>query len=352
MLLVASLFLSSSALAQKLTLDPQLPDIDALFRDFDRATVAGAAVAVVVDGEVVHRAGYGAASLEDRVAASVRTNFRLASVTKQFIGLAVAQQIERGTLRLDQRLTDFFPSFPAYGRAITVDHLVHHTSGLQDYEDLIPAGRTEQLSDRDVLTLLASVSRTQFPPGTQYAYSNGGYVLLGLILEEATRKRLDQLLREEIFQPAGMHASVVYQGEGTAIEQRAFGYAQVGSGFRRTDQSVTSATRGDGGIYSSVLDLVAWEAALESGRLANVDSMRRIFEPGRLRDGTPTTYGYGWSLGSYRGFARQSHTGSSVGFRTVIHRFPAQRAMIAVLVNRDAADPSELANAIADRVLP
>lgn len=327
--------------------EPSLPAVDALFRAYDRPDVAGASAVVIRDGQLVHAKGYGLANVEERTPAAFDTSFRLASVTKQFIGMLVAVLADRGLLRYDEVLTDFFPNFPAYGRRVTIEQLLHHTSGLLDYESLIPSGRTEQVSDGDVLSLLAEQCVTRFSPGTQYAYSNSGYVLLGLVVEVVTGEPLADVLRTEIFAPLGMNAAM-YEGENSPIARRAFGYTQVGADFCRTDQSVTSATRGDGGIYASARDMLAWDGALEREALVSAATLARIFTPGVLADGTRTSYGFGWELGTYRGLARQSHTGSTIGFRTVIRRFPAERLTVVVLVNRDDATPWDLADRIAD----
>src|SRR5689334_18261478 len=139
--------------------------LDPIFRDYDAPDLPGACAAVVQEGRGAFSKAYGLANVEDRIPATTTTNYRLASVTKQFTAMAVMILAERRQLSFEDRLTDFFPTFPQYGKSICVRHLLQHSSGLLDYEDLIPAGRTIQLKDRDVIELLEQQRRTVFPPG-------------------------------------------------------------------------------------------------------------------------------------------------------------------------------------------
>src|SRR5712692_9857088 len=175
--------------------------IDGLMRDYS-GDVPGASVLVVREGQVVFRQSYGMANLEERVASTPDTHFRLASLTKQFTAAAILILGERGKLSLDDRATRFLPTLPENG--ITIRHLLTHTSGLHDYEDLIPPGATKQLKDIDVLHLLEPQRSTYFPPGSRYRYSNSGYVLLGLVVERASGQRFANFLRQSVFEPIGM----------------------------------------------------------------------------------------------------------------------------------------------------
>ena len=331
-----------------------LPFVDQVMSDYSSDAAPGAGVVVVKDGQVLHNRGYGQADREQSVGVTQKTSFRLASLSKQFIAMGVAILVEQGLMTYEQSLTDLLPQFPEYGRQIKIRHLIHHLSGLYDYEDLIPASQTTQVSDQDVLNLYAAkTNSTRFRPGAHYAYSNGGYVLLGLVIESISGERLDAFLANKIFSPLGM-ASVMYEGENTPITDRAFGYSQSPSGWRRTDQSITSATRGDGGIYASVSDLILWNDALTPNNPSPIVSDKTlsvIFTSGRLNNGQGCGYGFGWQIDQWRGLKRQSHTGSSIGFRTAIQRYPEQNLMIAVLTNRNGGSPWTIAETIAAHVL-
>src|SRR5712691_868589 len=234
----------------------RMDQIDRLMRNYAGA-VPGASVLVVRDGKVVLRKSYGMANLEDRIAATPDTNYRLASMTKQFTAAAILMLAERGKLTLNDPITKYL-ALPTYANAITIRQLLTHTSGLLAYEDLIPPGTTRQLKDADVLDLLAKESTTYFAPGTHYRYSNTGYAFLALIVERASGMRFADFLRENIFTPAGMRASVAFEEGISTVPRRAYGYSSSDGGWHRTDQSLTSAVLGDGGIYNSVDDLVHW----------------------------------------------------------------------------------------------
>lgn len=316
-------------------------DLDPFFRDY-AGFAPGASVIVVRDGRVIARRAYGMADLEARIAATPDTHYRLASVTKQFTAAAILTLAEERKLSIDDPIRRWLPALPAYADAITIRQLLTHTSGLVDYEDLIPPGRTEQISDAGVLRLLETQSSTVFPPGTQYRYSNGGYVLLGLIVEAASGRRFADLLHEAIFAPLGMNTTVAHEEGITTVVDRAYGYSREGTLWRRTDQSVTSATLGDGGIYTSVDELVNWIRALEAGRFAEA-SVPRVDT-----DVSGERYGFGWKISDRGGRRVVFHTGESIGFRNAIVRFPDEHLAVVVLTNRNEGHPLDMALAIAE----
>ena len=322
--------------------------IDALFKDYDRPGVPGASVIVIREGKVLYKKAYGTADLESGAAATSKTNYRLASVTKQFTAMAVLMLAERGRLLIDNEITRFFPDYPAYGKDITIRQLLTHTSGLKAYEDLIPAGRTAQLHDRDVLDLLKKETSTYFPPGMEWRYSNTGYAHLALIVEKASGMTFAAFLKKNIFGPLKMHDTVAFEEGISTVRNRAYGYTRKGDTFERTDQSLTSAVLGDGGIYSSVEDLFLWDQALYTTRLVSEDSLRQAWMPSILTSGKTTTYGFGWELGELHGMKTLRHSGSTIGFRTQILRIPEKKFTVIVLANRSESKPDEIANAISD----
>lgn len=306
------------------------PAIDDLFADYS-GDQPGAAVAIVRDGEVVLRKGYGLADVEAKTPVTPATNFRLASVTKQFTAKAIEILAERGVLALDDPLARWIPSMPPATRAITIRQLLHHTSGIADYEDLIPASQTEQVSDADVLRLLEGDDRVLFAPGTKWQYSNSGYVLLGLVVERASHMTLGDFLEREVFAKRGMRHSVV-NDRGVTIANRAYGHDREGAAWARHDQSVTSATRGDGAVYSSIDDLVQWEPAIPTDTVAT--------------DEPNAKYGHGLFVNDEMVW----HSGSTMGFRNAIVRYPKERLTIIVLTNRNEDEPIDIAKKIAARL--
>ncbi|HEY3056746.1 MAG TPA: serine hydrolase domain-containing protein [Thermoanaerobaculia bacterium] len=317
--------------------------MDSLLRDYS-GNVPGASVIIVRDGDVVFRKSYGMANLEEKIAATPATHYRLASVTKQFTAAAILMLADQKKLTIDDAIKLFLPSLPGYAGAITIRQLLTHTSGLIDYEDLIPAGATRQLKDEDVLHSLETQQSTYFAPGTGYRYSNSGYALLALIVEKASGRRFADFLRENIFLPLGMTTTVAHEEGISTVVDRAYGYSRDGSSWHRTDQSLTSAVLGDGGIYTSVDELVNWLRALDGGRFAEA------MEPRVETDKAGVRYGFGWRIGQHDGHRVVSHTGESIGFRNALVRFPDQRISVVVLTNRNEGHPYDIAIVIADRI--
>ncbi|WP_027484605.1 serine hydrolase domain-containing protein [Rhodanobacter sp. OR87] len=318
--------------------------IDALMQRYS-GDVPGASLLVLKDGKPIVRRSYGLANLEDEGKATPATNYRLASVSKQFTATAILLLAESGRLKLDDPVRRWLPSLPETTAAVTLRQLLTHTGGLVDYEDLIPPGSTGQVSDNDVLRLLSATPKTYFAPGTAYRYSNSGYVLLGLVVERASGISLPLYLRQHIFQPLHMDHTLLYERGGPEVENRAYGYSEENGGWTRTDQSVTSATRGDGGIYSSIDDLAKWDAALYDDRLLSTTSRKLAFSPHVKVTGEPyeASYGYGWRITGDTLW----HSGESIGFRNVIVRWPKQRLTVILLSNRNEPEPYRTALAIA-----
>jgi CubicO group peptidase (beta-lactamase class C family) len=321
------------------------PQVDVLMKDYT-GDVPGASVLVLRDGEAVVRAGYGLADMEARTPATATTNYRLASVTKQFTAASILLLAEDDRLKLDDRARKWLPSLPKAAESITIRHLLTHTSGLIDYEDVIPETFKPQLHDADVLRLLESQDRTYFKPGSSYRYSNSGYALLALIVERASGRTFATFLRERIFQPLGMSNTVAYEEGISTVSTRAFGHTEEQGRWNRTDQSQTSAVLGDGGIYSSIDDLAKWDAALYDGRLLRPSSLQAAFTPATSTDDPEVEYGFGWRITGETLW----HSGETVGFRNVIVRYPKRHLTVVVLTNRNDPEPYRLALKIAGTV--
>jgi CubicO group peptidase (beta-lactamase class C family) len=323
--------------------------IDALFAEFDKTNAPGAAVMVIKDGKPVFAKGYGMANIADGTRCSTNTNFRLASVTKQFTAMAIMILAERGKLSLEDKMVKFFPEFPDYGKEITIRHLLTHRSGLLDYEETMPANLTIPLSDRDVFWIMREQDHLEFPAGEKYHYSNTGYSLLSIIVEVVSGQKFAAFLKDNIFQPIGMTNSVAYEPGISVVPNRAFGYAKVKDGFEFADQSLTSAVLGDGGVYSSVMDMFKWDQALYTEKLVSKKMLQQAFtihSPSSDMEGSG--YGFGWYLGKYRAAKHIWHYGSTCGFSTKIERFPEKKLTVILLTNRRDANLKEIQEKIAD----
>jgi CubicO group peptidase (beta-lactamase class C family) len=310
----------------------------------------GACVMAMDHGKVVFEHASGIADVESKKACTPDTNFRVASVSKQFTATAVMLLVDRGKISLDDPLTKYFPGFPEYGRRITVKHLLTHTSGLPAYEKLIPAGTTLQLDDLDVLHLLMDTTKPLFAAGERFEYSNSGYTLLGLIVETASKKPFHEFMASEIFRPLGMIGSVLYQRGLNEVPHRAFGHEWKGGEWVRSDQSLTSAVRGDGGVYTSLHDYQKWLHGIDEHKLLSTASYNAMFSPQVLTDRHAAHYGYGWFIDEYRGEPRIHHNGETHGFRACVQRFPKHEAAIFFQLNCEIDGDSEQLTKIGERV--
>jgi len=329
----------------------QTARVDQLFEAYNGKNTPGAAVIVIKNGKPIFKKTYGLANLEEKTPITTKTNFRLASVTKQFTAMCIMRLAQSRRLGYDGNLQQIFPEFPAYGRNVTIRHLLQHTSGLVAYEELIPDTATVQVLDQDVLQMMMTQDSTYFPPGAQYRYSNSGYAVLAMIVEKVSGKSFAKFLQENIFKPLGMKNTVAYEKNISTVKNRALGYWQEGGQFVFSDQSVTSAVLGDGGIYSSIDDLLKWDQALYTEKLVNNETLAAAFAPGVLLDGKTLEYGFGWRLDQFNGHRRVMHTGSTSGFRNVIQRYPDDEFTVIILTNRAAPEVSPLADKLAERFL-
>ena len=339
--------------------------VDAIFKPLVSENSPGLAVGVVNDGKLIVAAGYGLADLKSKTPITPATDFRLASLTKQFTAMAIMLLVHDQKLRYEDALTNLFPEFPHYGSAISVRHLLNHTSGLNPYEDIydrqmsgMPPDKISQLRDGDVLRLLEQQNSGKFVPGTRWEYSNSGYAVLAMIVERVSGQRFEDFLARRIFRPLGMSRTVAYVPSRNQVPNRAFGYRRPSGNdeWQFSDQSPTSAVLGDGGIYSSIEDLAKWDRALLKHSLLNPDEMQPAFAPVqvegvKLPDGTPSAYGFGWFLNPYKSHKRMWHYGETSGFHTAIQRFPSEKLTVIVLTNRTDMDTPGLALRVADLYL-
>jgi CubicO group peptidase (beta-lactamase class C family) len=377
LLFAAFPFIAIGAHAQA-TVTPTEQQIDAIFTPVTQESAPGLAIVVRKAGRTVYEKGYGLRDLHTKSKIDQHTNFRLASFTKQFTAMAIMLLVHDGKLRYGQTLTDIFLDFPAYGKGITIRNLLNHTGGLPDYEDLMETVETprnswvwspeRQIQDEQVLKLLEQESKGKFAPGTSWSYSNSGYVVLGLIVAKASGQSYGDFLHARIFAPLHMNHTVVYQKGKNEVANRAFGHSKESDALKETDQSSTSATLGDGGIYSNLEDLAKWDEALRNHTLLTTEEMQPALTPAKLANGKPTlwptapnddnlhpgkpvSYGFGWFLDPYKNHPRMWHTGSTLGFRTVIERFTADNLTIIILCNRTDLDPESLALESANLIL-
>ena len=307
----------------------------------------GCAVSAVVDGDVVFEGGHGTADLATGEAVDATTTFDIASVSKQFTAAAVYLLADRGDLSLDDEVHEHLPELPDYGAPITLDELVHHTSGLTDYTELL----AEDFDDADVTTTaqaldaLAVADDLAFEPGTTFEYSNTNYFLLGQVVERVDGRTLAEFLADEVFAPLGMDQTVVRDDADLVVDDGAEGYAADGEGgFAPNTTNWEQA--GDGAVWSSVRDLQRWAANLETFAVGGPALRAGLLTPGPV----PDEDGYGYGGGLTLGDGLIEHSGAWAGFSSEFLVAPDSSTSVVVLCNRDDAEVYDLALEVLDAV--
>jgi D-alanyl-D-alanine carboxypeptidase len=306
--------------------------MDALLAGKFRADQPGAVVLVVRDGRTLFRKAYGLASVELGVPVKPDTVFRIASTTKQFTAAAVLKLVEEGRVELKTPIRRCLPELPAGWAAITVEHLLTHTSGLWEYsrapdfsmqEPVTPAGLIARLEGR----LL------EFEPGTRFAYNNSGYILLGLLVERLSGQPYETFLKERFLQPLGLkHTAFPNHGELVA------GLASPYSSGPRPAPVVSPSPAG--GLVSNADDLAAWTLALHGGKVLSPASLQAMTTPFHLKDGQDTRYGLGMRIGELHGQPYIHHSGDNPGYHVQVAALPRSRVAVVVLMNGEEGDVS------------
>jgi CubicO group peptidase (beta-lactamase class C family) len=315
--LLLLLCLNVAALAQTPDDAAAAKAIDELVSKAYPADGPGASVVVIKEGRTLLRKGYGMADVELGVRVEPDMVFRLGSITKQFTAVAILMLAEQGKLSLADDVTKFFPDFPTKGRAVTVEHLLTHTSGIKSYTS-IPAWRAMWRKDMTVAELIDLFKNepADFEPGAQWAYNNSGYILLGAIIEKLSGMTYEQFLQKNVFEPLGMKHTF-YGSAARVIPRRVPGYTMSEDGLRNAEYLSMTQPYAAGSLLSTVDDLALWDTALYTDKLVKQASLQKAWTPYVLKDGGTTNYGFGWSKLQYDGRTLIEHGGGIHGFSTV-----------------------------------
>lgn len=345
-------YLAALALATPLAVPASADAVDDYVRGvMEKKKIPGVSVAIVRDGTIVKAEGYGFANLELDAKATADTIYQSGSTGKQFTAAGILLLAEDGKLGLDDRLSKHFPEGPAAWHRITIRHLLTHTSGLKDYgpDEL---DFRKDYSEEDLLKVMRGLP-LEFEPGTQWSYSNTGYVILGLLTSRLAGKHWSDFQAERIFAPLGMTTTRVIT-EKDLVKNRAAGYELDAQGeVKNQDWVAPSLNRcADGALYFSVRDLAAWDAALRERTFLKPASFEAWWTPVRLASGTSYPYGFGWDIVEQRGQRLIEHGGSWQGFRAAIARYVDQGLTVAVLANLAQAQPETMVHEIAGLVEP
>jgi CubicO group peptidase (beta-lactamase class C family) len=313
--------------------------VDQVFASWDRPDSPGAAVVVVKDGAVVYQHGYGSANLEARTPITPQTVFDVASVAKQFTGLALAMLVEEGKISLDDDIHKYLPEVPDFGRPITIDQLVHHTSGLRDWPETLALAGFDLGGAITLDTILEMVHRQReldFTPGSEHLYSNTGYNLLAAAIAKVTGQSFRAWSDAQLFQPLGMKHTVVCEDPAKLVPNRAESYTPAGETFHHAVSQL--AAQGSSSLFISAEDMGKWLMNFETGRAGGKRALERMQQPGKLTGGGEVHYGFGLGLGDFRGCKFLSHTGAWAGYRSVVLVVPEKRLALAILSNAGNMD--------------
>ncbi|TWI62118.1 CubicO group peptidase (beta-lactamase class C family) [Pseudoduganella lurida] len=321
---------------------------DRIAQEMERRHVPGVSVLVLRDGKVIKEKGYGFANLEHRVPVNADTVFQSGSVGKTFTAALVLLLAGDGKLNLDDPIERHLANTPPAWKAITIRHLLTHTSGLGDPYERIDFRK--DYADEELIALEAAIP-VLFAPGERFSYSNMGYHLLGFICNKAGGKFYGDQLRERIFAPLGMGTRII--SESDIVPHRAAGYEWENGAVRNQAWVAPKLnTTADGSLYLTARDLARWDQALYGNRILDAQQRTASWTPTRLNDGKESDYGYGWQLGQRNGHTLISHSGAWQGFKSQLSRFVDDRFTVIVLANSANANPGKFADLVAAHFIP
>ncbi len=324
--------------------------VDAIFTQWNRVESPGCAVGVAVDGLNVLTRAYGMADLENDVPNTRSTIFEAGSVSKQFTAAAIQLLAIEGKLSLDDDVRKYVPEVPDYGETITIRHMMNHTSGLRDWGSVAGIsgwGRSQRTHTHShVLDIVSRQSALNFPPGAEYSYSNTGYNLLAVIVSRVSGMSFAEFSKTRIFEPLGMFDTQWRDNYRRIVKGRSAAYSASEDGSLSINRPIEDV-HGNGGLLTTVGDLLIWNRAMTDGRLGGSELLERMHSRGRLRNGRTISYAAGLRIEPFDGVRSVAHTGSTSGYKAFLGRYPDQKLSVALLCNVDNVDPGRLGGEIA-----
>lgn len=327
--------------------------VDSVFARFASRESPGCAVAVARGGRPVLERAYGMADLEHAVPNTTGSVFEAGSVSKQFTAAAILLLAQQGKLSLDDDVRKHIPELPDYGRPITLRHMLNHTSGFRDWGAIAslegwPRGSRVH-THTHVLDIVRRQRSLNYPPGSQYLYSNTNYNLSAIIVDRLSGMPFAEFTRRHLFEPLGMTSTQWRDDYTRIVAGRAVAYDRSDDAYR-LDMPFENV-HGNGGLLTTVGDLLKWNASFDSpqvGRSGLIDELQRR---GRLTNGREISYAAGLVIGTYRGIPEVAHSGATAGYRAFLARYPAQQVSLALLCNAGDADATRLGHEVADALL-
>ena len=332
--------------------DSRTDSVDKLFAPFAKADSPGCAVGIYQNGQVVYKKAYGMADLERNVPLTTDSVFDVGSIAKQFTAASVVLLVQEGKLKFTDTVRKYVPELPAYYDQVTIDHLIHHTSGMtevaalviliheglgqQHISDLEAEARDGQgdfhMSNDEFIQLMSRLKSLNFQPGEQSQYTNSGYILLAVIVKRASGKPLPLFAKENIFDPLGMKSAKYVDDHAQIIRNRAIGYMPRQTGGFLIDSAVNDLI-GDGGLYMTVEDLLRWNHNFDTGQVGGPEFLKTMLTIGKLNNGKDLGYASGLSITRYRGLTTVGHGGANHAYWNDFIRFPDQQFAVVCMCN-------------------
>jgi CubicO group peptidase (beta-lactamase class C family) len=350
-LLVCCLLVAGTSYAAA---DALTDKVDRIFTEWNTTSSPGCALAVVKDGHIVYEHGYGMANLELSVAITPQSVFDIGSVSKQVTAMAIVLLAQDRKLSLDDDIRKYLSEIPDYGSKITIRHLLHHTSGLRNYDDLfdlegIP--EADLTTDRDAMELVVRQKGVNFKAGEEFLYSDTNYFLMSQIVKRITGQTLRRFAQDRIFGPLGMTSTHFHDDYTMIVPRRATGYAPHKGGGFEIDMSDFEQV-GDGSVMTTVEDLFRWDQNFYNPVVGGPEAIGQLTTPGTLNSGQRIPYGMGLFIDHYRGLNWIHHSGEWVGYRAALSRFPEQRFSTLITCNCvGSMNPITMAKRVADLYL-
>jgi len=323
--------------------------IDQLFTAWNSIESPGAAIAVEKDGKLIYKKGFGCAELEYNIPITPSTVFHIASVSKQFTCFSILLLEKEGKLSINDDIRKYIPEVPDFGKVITLNHLMHHMSGLRDqWELLAMAGwRLDDIITKDqILRIVNRQKELNFNPGDEYLYCNTGFTLLAEVVARVSGQTFPEFTRTHIFEPLKMTNTLFYDDCEKIVKNRAYSFYADSAGYKKSILSYSNA--GATSLFTTAEDLCQWSRNFENPVVGDNDIINRMNLRGILNKGDTITYAMGQDIGTYKGLKIISHGGADAGYRSFFVRFPDQRFSVNVLSNLASFDPGGMSFKIAD----
>ncbi len=329
----------------------QIQSLETLFAQWDRPQEPGCMVSIIRNRNVAYQRGYGSAQLDYTIPIHSRSVFYAASLSKQFVASCIAILATEGKLRLDDSIHKYIPELPPYPHQINIRHLIHHTSGLRDYLALMSLSgmRFEDIhTTEELLQLICRQDQLNFAPGEQYLYSNTGYFLLAEIIHRVSGLSLREFAKKNLFGPLGMTRTFFHDSRDQIIKDRVVSYSRNTKGTYRILHYMNWTQVGSGGLMTTAEDMRLWIQNFDDPIFGSPSWKNLMETQGVLNDGSHLSYGFGLQWGTYKGLKTMEHSGSFMGFRHNMMRFPEHGLTILLLANFQSFQPTPVAHQIAD----